>query len=74
METRMFLTQEEVSELTGRKVKSKQISALAKMGIPYFVNAAGRPIVSRAVIEGTMSVAASLSQPKQGGWKSNKVQ
>lgn len=73
METRIFLTPEEVAELTGRKLKNKQILALAKMGIPYFVNAAGRPIVTRAVIEGTMSVAASLNQPKQSGWKSNKA-
>lgn len=48
----MFLSIEELVELTGRKVKAKQIEALRLMGLPFFVNALGRPVVARAAIEG----------------------
>lgn len=48
----LFLTKEEVAELTGRKVKSKQIEALRKMAIPFWLNACGKPVVPRAAIEG----------------------
>ncbi len=48
----MFLTEDEVAELTGRKIKRLQIEQLQKMAIPFYVNAVGRPIVVRAVLEG----------------------
>ena len=48
----MFLTREELRELTGRARKAAQIDQLRRMGIPYYLNAAGRPVVARAVIEG----------------------
>jgi hypothetical protein len=41
--SQMFLNNEELAILTGRKNKSTQIHALRKMGIPFFVNACGRP-------------------------------
>lgn len=47
-----FLEQEELSMLTGRKVKSKQIEALRKMGLPFWVNAVGKPVVARTTVEG----------------------
>ncbi|VVE56415.1 hypothetical protein PCA20602_05100 [Pandoraea capi] len=50
MET--FLTREEVQYLTGRQIKTKQAEALRRMGIPFFLNAGGRPIVARVAIEG----------------------
>jgi hypothetical protein len=50
--TSTFLTQAEVSELTGRKVRSKQIEALRQMGIAFWVNPVGRAIVTRSAIEG----------------------
>jgi len=48
----MFLTQDELVELTGRRIKSKQIEALRRMGLPFHVNAVGKPVVSAAAIEG----------------------
>ncbi|MFM0526310.1 DUF4224 domain-containing protein [Paraburkholderia strydomiana] len=48
----MFLSIEELAQLTGRRVKTKQIDALRSMGIPFFVNALGRAVVARAAIEG----------------------
>ena len=50
--TQMFLAVDELVVLTGRKVKSKQIEALRRMGIPFLVNASGRPVVTRSVVEG----------------------
>lgn len=56
----MFLTADELAELTGRKIKSKQIEALRRMGLPFHVNAVGKPVVSAAAIEGRKQV----EQPK----------
>jgi hypothetical protein len=47
-----FLDESEIAEFTGRKIKSKQIEALRKMGLPFFVNAVGKPVVTRSAIEG----------------------
>lgn len=47
-----FLSQAEIETLTGRKTKSKQIESLRRMGLPFFVNACGRPVIARSVIEG----------------------
>jgi hypothetical protein len=48
----MFLEDAEIVTLTGKKMKSHQIDALRKMGIPFFVNATGHPVVTRSAIEG----------------------
>ena len=50
--TDTFLTDEELVRLTARKVKNKQIESLRRMGIPFFINACGRPIVARTAING----------------------
>lgn len=48
----LFLTDEELATLTGRKLKSLQIEWLRKSAIPFRVNATGHPVVTRGVIEG----------------------
>lgn len=48
----MFLTDDDLRRLTGKKWRSKQIAVLRRMGVPFRVNAAGVPIVARAAIEG----------------------
>jgi hypothetical protein len=48
----MFLTADELAELTGRRIKSKQIEALRRMGLPFHVNAVGKPVVPASAIEG----------------------
>lgn len=48
----LFLTQSDLAELTGRKIKSKQIEVLRRMGLPFHVNAAGKPVVALCTIEG----------------------
>jgi hypothetical protein len=47
-----FLTTDAVVRLTGRRRKSKQIEALRQMGLPFWVNAIGEPVVALAAIEG----------------------
>jgi hypothetical protein len=47
-----FLTDPEVRILTGRAHKGAQIDQLRRMGIPFFINAAGRPVVTTSAVEG----------------------
>lgn len=47
-----FLTTDDIATLTGRKLKSLQVQALRQMGIPFFINAIGRPVVARSTVEG----------------------
>ncbi|WP_260466815.1 DUF4224 domain-containing protein [Pandoraea apista] len=61
MET--FLTREEVVYLTGRQVKTKQAETLRRMGVPFFLNAGGRPIVTRVAVEGRGD-ALEVSKPR----------
>lgn len=60
----MFLTPSEVSELTGRKRKSRQIEALRSMGVPFFVNGIGHAVVARSAVEGGKAVA----EPPKKDW------
>jgi hypothetical protein len=60
----VFLTPEEIAELTGRKVRKLQIEQLRTMGIPFYVNAVGRPVVVRSILENNKAAA-----PKQK-WQS----
>lgn len=55
----MFLTPDEIARLTGirggyrgKTREQRQIAQLRAQKVPFFVNAAGRPVVARAVIEG----------------------
>lgn len=52
-----FLPSAALFELTGRKHKTKQIEALRRMGLPFWINALGKPVVSCAVIEGRKEAA-----------------
>lgn len=47
----IWLTAEEVQELTARKRWSAQCRALQRMGVAFRPNAAGRPLVERAAVE-----------------------
>lgn len=50
-----FLSKEDVAILTGAKIKSKQIAQLRKMGLIFWVNALGVPVVPRSAVEGRAS-------------------
>ena len=47
-----FLDDEALVKLTGRRRKSMQITELRRLGLPFFVNAHGDPVVARSAIEG----------------------
>lgn len=64
----LCLTQEELVELTGRKLKSKQIKVLRRMGLPFWVNACGKPVVPVTAIEGRKE---RVEKPKPG-WEPPK--
>lgn len=49
----LFLDDEELAELTGRKIRSLQVEQLRAMLVPFRINARGRPIVTRAAVIGT---------------------
>ena len=67
-----FLNAEDLASLTGIRGGAKgltraqrQIKALKTMKVPHFVNAAGLPVVARAVIEG----ARAAAEPTTGTWQ-----
>jgi len=42
-----FLSDEDLKQLTGYKKPCKQIEQLRRMGIPHYINARRKPVVSR---------------------------
>ena len=67
-----FLSPQDIITLTGIRCakggqtrEQRQIAALCRMGVPHFVNAAGRPVVARAAVEGQASSATA----EPGGWE-----
>ncbi|MGF6664982.1 hypothetical protein QF000_006650 [Paraburkholderia atlantica] len=68
----LFLTPEEVAELTGiatgrrgRRREELQAEWLRTSGISFWVNARGRPIIPRTAIEGSR---LKVDQPKPKSW------
>jgi hypothetical protein len=62
----IFLDDDELVRLTGRRRKSCQIEALRAAGIPFRVNATGHPVVTRAAVEGKQEQTEAA--PTRG-WK-----
>ncbi|WP_288076457.1 DUF4224 domain-containing protein [Pseudomonas sp.] len=58
-----FLDDNEIRLLTGRCQKAKQIDQLKRMGLPFYINAAGRPVVARSAIDTTRRLEVSSTQP-----------
>jgi hypothetical protein len=72
----IFLTPEEVAELTGirrgckgKSREQRQATALKSMGVPHYINAAKRPIVARAAIEGAATAIAKSNAPTVEAWE-----
>ena len=65
MET--FLTTEAVEKLTGWRRKSKQVEQLRKMGLPFWINGIGQPVVAVVAIEGRKS------EPAEKAWVMPRV-
>jgi hypothetical protein len=58
-----FLTQDEISELTGKKRPAVQIAWLSEKGWVFETNAAGRPIIHRDSARYRMGGATQTPQP-----------
>jgi len=65
---RLFLTPEELCELTGRKRPSTQIKWLRERGYPVEETAAGRPIVLRAEVERRLSAGVEPERRRTPRW------
>ena len=53
-----FLTPDELVVLTGFHRKGRQVEQLRRMGIAFYVNGCGRPVVARSSIEGSAAGAS----------------
>lgn len=58
-----FLEPDAVALLTGYRQKGKQIEQLRVMGIPFRINAAGRPIVAVSAIDGVRKPVDATTLP-----------
>ncbi|GGX99025.1 DUF4224 domain-containing protein [Massilia dura] len=57
-----FLTPEALERLTGWRRKSKQIEQLRRMGLPFWINGIGAPVVTIAAVEGRKEA------PRENTW------
>lgn len=64
----LFIEPADLIALTGRKIKSLQIEQLCRMGIPFQINAVGKPVVTVAAIEGRKETpkAKQWEAPRHG--------
>lgn len=69
----MFLTEDEVSDLTGYKQPRKQVAMLKMQGVPFHVNAAGHPKVARAIIEQRHAKAAKTVKEWTPSWAGSQL-
>ena len=60
-----FLSKAEVSELTGRKQRLKQIQQLASMNIDFTIDAFGWPKVLRKLVETRLGLSSSKHQEQE---------
>jgi hypothetical protein len=58
-ELQAFLDRDEIALLTGFHRKGRQIEQLRRMGVAFFINGSGRPVVTRAAIEGRAEVVST---------------
>lgn len=70
----MFLTPDELRELTGRQQRDKQAAVLREVGIPYKV-VNNRVKVLRSAVEATMGgpVTSPEAGPNWGAWDGTKT-
>lgn len=61
---RTFLSPEEIAVLSGRKSKTRRIEVLRRMGVAFFLNGIGHPVVARSVVDGGKVIA----EPPKREW------
>lgn len=66
----LCLSRDEIAEFTRSKLKAGQIEFLVRNGIRHYVDAHGRPVVTRAAIGIPSDPAENAAPPR---WRSNKA-
>lgn len=66
-----FLDQQALIAFTGRRQKSKQIEQLRRMGVRFFVNAAGHPVVTESAINGKQPAPKKEAPAWSPKWAGN---
>ncbi|WP_175252906.1 MULTISPECIES: DUF4224 domain-containing protein [unclassified Pseudomonas] len=69
MEAIQFLSHEQVCELTGAKIRAKQIEVLRRNGIPHTIKANGWP----CVIAANLLPVSKVSVAQEVAWRSRKA-
>ncbi|WP_371916359.1 MULTISPECIES: DUF4224 domain-containing protein [Ectopseudomonas] len=69
MEAIQFLSHEQVCELTGAKIRAKQIEVLRRNGIPHTIKANGWP----CVIAANLLPVSKVSVEREVTWRSRKA-
>ncbi|MGA4530414.1 DUF4224 domain-containing protein [Ectopseudomonas chengduensis] len=69
MEAIQFLSHEQVCELTGAKIRAKQIEVLRRNGIPHTIKANGWP----CVIAANLLPVSKVSVERGVTWRSRKA-
>ena len=64
MEPELFLSRDQLKSLTGCVFSSKQIAWLKANGVPFFVTAQGRAVVTRVAVEGRQSAPEKAPETK----------
>jgi hypothetical protein len=67
----IFLEQSDVAILTGKKLKAQQVDVLRGMGILFYVNAAGHPVVPKSAVEGLNKPIEQQDKPWVPAMKAN---
>lgn len=65
--TTMFLTDQELTQLTGKARPTAQRRELVRMGIKFRVNSLGRPVVCRSEVETGYGRPEKKTQPDLEG-------
>ena len=60
----MFLTPDQLEDLTERKRKADQVAWLRKNRVPFFIGANGHPRVSRAYVENRLAGQSRPDYPE----------
>lgn len=61
--SQLFLSAEQLVELTGAHRAEKQIECLKRNRIPYTLNVRGRAVVTVAAVEGTGTKSSRVEKP-----------
>ena len=61
----LFLTQQELNDLTDLKVAKAQMRWLDKNSCPYVISAAGKPKVLRSYLIGRLHALTSINQSNE---------